>query len=201
MQEISLMAPDKLLLLVVGGAALLVFLALLILVVLLLRRTTHRVEAPPIDLTIDIRQFPAGGPPEDGPQLQIYGTPVRLTAIVLAPAGRNSELPDQDQLPQLLEALLPGLHEVCAVHKPALRYWPCQLSTQGFTHSFFNFVPLPGDRGKGSPWCCVAGRFESASQQLLAGLVCCSARPNSLSQITVQHAGQWMDVVRVKRED
>jgi len=201
MQESSVFYDFDRVLLLAGGVAFLFFLLLLVIVVLLiLRRSTRRVEPPPVDLTIDIRRFPAGGPPEHGPQLQIYGTPVRLTAIVLAPAGRNSSLPAQDRLPQLLEALLPGLSEVFAVHEPELRCWPSQLSTQGFTHSFFNFVPLPGDRGKGSPWCCVAGRFETGSQQLLAGLVCCAASPNSLSQIVVQHEGQWMDVVRVKRE-
>ena len=94
----------------------------------------------------------------------------------------------------MIDSLVPGLWAVVQAHGPLVRCWPFQLSTQGFTNSFFNNVQLPGDRGKGTPWSAVAGRFEVGTRQLLAGLVCVADRPNSLSQMTVAHVGQWLDV-------
>jgi hypothetical protein len=129
--------------------------------------------------------------------LEFYGTPVRLAVLVLAPAGRNNATPTDAELPELIDSLVPGLWAVVQTHGPLVRCWPFQLSTQGFTHSFFNHVRLPGDRGKGTPWSAVAGRFEVGDRQLLAGLVCVADRPNSLSQMTVAHVGQWLDVLRV----
>ena len=94
---------------------------------------------------------------------------------------------------------MPGLWAVVQAHDPLVRCWPFQLGTQGFTHSFFNNLQaLPGDRGKGTPWSAVAGRFEVGDRQLLAGLICVADRPNSLSQMTVAHVGQWLDVLRVR---
>ncbi len=183
-----------------GGAVLAaLFLLLLVVIVFLLLRRRARPPEPALpDLRIDVASLPAQGPPHDGPRLEFYGTPVRLAVLVLAPAGRNNPLPAERDLPAVLDSLLPNFTAVVAAHRPLIRPWPVQLSTQGFASSFFNNVRLPGDRGKGTPWCAVAGRFEAGAQQLLVGLVCVADRPNSLSQITVAHVGQWMDVLRVK---
>ncbi len=193
MQDVSLVV-------LLGGAALaaLVLFLLVILLLALLRSRGRKLEPPPVDMRISVGDLPPGGPPEVGPRLEIYGTPVRLAAIVLAPAGRNTQLPSGDALATAIDGLVPELMSVVTAHRPLFRRWPFQLSTQGFTHSFFNNVPLPGEHGKGTPWCCIAGRFQAGDQQLLAGLVCTAGKPNSLAQITIQHAGQWMDVVRVK---
>lgn len=183
-----------------GGAiaAFVVMVLMVVVLVALLRGRGRKLEPPPVDLRINVADLPADGPPEEGPRLEIYGTPVRLAALVLAPAGRNATLPTGSALAAAIDGLVPELMSVVTAHRPLFRAWPFQLSTQGFTHSFFNNVPLPGEHGKGTPWCCVAGRFEAGDQQLLAGLVCSAGKPNSLAQITVQHVGQWMDVVRVK---
>ena len=190
--------PLDLPIIALAGAAVVAVTVVLWVLIAALRARAARVELPPIDLRINIEDLPAGGPPEDGPRLEVYGIPVRLAVLVLAPAGRNNPLPPTDQLPEVIEDLLPGLMEVIRAHRPLIRRWPVQLSTQGFTRSFFNNVLLPGDRGKGTPWCCVAGRFESGGQQFLAGLVCSAAKPNSLSQIPIAHIGQWMDAVRAR---
>jgi len=192
--------PNPPLVVLLGGAVVVtaVLLLLVVVLVVVLRRRGKNLEAPPIDLRIKVSDLPPGGPPEEGPWLEVYGTPVRLGALVLAPAGRNAELPTGDALAAAVDCLVPELMSVVTAHKPLFRRWPPQLSTQGFMHTFFNNVPLPGEHGKGTPWCCIAGRFEVDDQQLLAGLVCTAAKANSLAQITVQHVGQWMDVVRVK---
>lgn len=192
--------PNLSLVVLLGGAALVVAVLILVVVVLvvLLRGRGRKPEAPPVDLRIRVADFPPGGPPEEGPRLELYGTPVRLVALVLAPAGRNTQLPTGGALADAIDSLVPELMSVVTAHQPLVRCWPVQLSTQGFAHSFFNNVPLPGEHGKGTPWCCIAGRFEAGDQQLLAGLVCAAGKPNSLAQITIQHVGQWIDIVRVR---
>jgi hypothetical protein len=190
---------DKML---VGGTALAVVLALLLFVVmfLLFRRRGARADLAEPDLRIDLTFLPDHGPPSDGPRLEYYGTPVRLVVLVLAPAGRHSPIPAAEELPELIDSLVPGLWAVVEAHRPVVRCWPFQLSTQGFAHAFFKHVQLPGDRGKGTPWSAVSGRFETGTRQLLAGIVCVADRPNSLSQITVAHVGQWLDVLRVRNQ-
>jgi hypothetical protein len=188
--------PDHVL---IGGLALVALcLALPAIWFLLFRRRAVRPEPVAPDLHIDLTTLPDHGPEADSPRLEFYGTPVRLAVLVLAPAGRNNATPTDAELPELIDSLVPGLWAVVQAQSPLVRYWPFQLSTQGFTHSFFNNVQLPGDRGKGTPWSAVAGRFEVGDRQLLAGLICVADRPNSLSQVTVAHVGQWLDVLRVR---
>ena len=102
------------------------------------------------------------------------------------------------ELAVTLENLLPGLREIIGRHQPQVMLWPNQLSSQGFLQAFFNLAALPGDHGKGTPWCSAAGKFEGGGQQYLAGLICCSAGPNSLGEITVDKPGQWLSVLRVR---
>ena len=198
MDEVQIASDGLMVVLVAVAVLAAVMLVSIAVVISMLRRRKRPTESPPIDLRIRIDDLPQQGPLADGPRLEFYGTPVRLAVLVLAPAGRNSQLPTADELLAAIDCLVPGLTAVVAAHKPIVRSWPFQLSTQGFTHSFFNNVQLPGDRGRGTPWCSLVGRFETGSQQLLAGLVCVADKPNSQSQHTVAHAGQWMDVLRVR---
>jgi hypothetical protein len=147
---------------------------------------------------LDVEALPFVGVPASGPRLEYYGTPVRLAALVLAPAGRGVALPTNEHVPKLLEDLIPGLAQVIHAQRPVFRRWPQQLSSQGFTQLFFSKVALPRDRGKGTPWCSAAGKFESEGKQFLVGIICRADAPNSLSQTVVQHHGQWHDVLRVK---
>jgi hypothetical protein len=151
-------------------------------------------------LCLDVSQLDATGPPPASPRLEFYGTPVRLAVVVIAPAGRHSDLPPVEMLPSLLDRLEPGMARVIASHQPLVRTWPTQLSSQGFAQAFFNQVLLPGDRGKGTPWCSIAGKFQVGERLLLVGFVCCAREPNGLSQITVQHEGQWLDILRIRGE-
>ena len=193
--------PDLSWAMVVMALAVVVFLLLLAVFILLIMtaRRRQRLPSSPNDLTIDVSQLPAGGPPGEGPTLEFYGMSVRLVVVVLAPAGRNAQLPPENKLASVLDDLSPGLSSVVLSHRPVLRMWPSQLSTQGFVHALFNNLQLPGDRGKGTPWCCAAGRFDAGDQQLLAGILCAADKPNSLSQVTIANVGQWIEVVRVKR--
>lgn len=153
------------------------------------------------DLSIDVAALEPSGLPATGPRLEFYGTPVRVAVFVLAPVGRGGSLPPPDRMPELVENLVPDLMSVLSAHAPVVRRWPEQLSSQGFVHAFFNNLQLPGDRGKGTPWCSIAGKFISGEQLYLAGLVCWAEKPNGLSQVEIQHDGQWADVLRVRRGD
>jgi hypothetical protein len=150
------------------------------------------------DLFVDVSQLDASGPPATGPRAEFYGLPVRLAVVVIAPAGRNSELPAPELLPGLLDRLDPGLSAVVASHHPLVCRWPMQLSTQGFAQRFFNQVALPGERGKGTPWCSIAGKLQVGDRLFLVGIVCCAQQPNGLGQFVVQHEGQWLDILRIR---
>jgi hypothetical protein len=170
-------------------------------VVLWLSRVRRRATAASADtseLTVQVGSLPATGPRSDGPRLEFYGVPVRLAVLVLAPVGRDGALPEDPLLPRLVDQLLPQLRSVLDHDQPLFRRWPAQLSSQGFFHAFFHHLALPGDRGKNSPWCSVAGKFTAQGQQYLVGMVCCADRPNALSEVVVEHEGRWLDTVRVK---
>lgn len=150
------------------------------------------------NLSIDVEKLDNKGPLPDGPQLSYYGTQVRLVVLVLAPAGRGTEFPSKENLRDIVDRLVPDLSMVLDWHQPIYRQWPDQLSTKGFSQTLFNNMRLPGDRGKGTPWCGIAGRFEIGEGHLLAGLICRASSPNGLSQIVVEHEGQWNDIMRVQ---
>ncbi len=182
----------------VAAAAVVIVVALLLVRWL---RTSRKVRRQPeSDLFVDVGQLDAAGPPQQGPRLEFYGTPVRLAVVVVAPAGRHGELPPAGVLPSLMDRLVPGLPNVVAVHRPMICRWPAQLSTQGFAQSFFNQVALPGDRGKGTPWCSIAGKLQVGDRLFLVGLVCCANQSNGLSQVVVQYEGQWLDILRIRDE-
>jgi hypothetical protein len=123
-----------------------------------------------------------------------------LAVVVVAPAGRQGELPPPEVLPGLIDRLVPGLSSVIASHRPLICRWPAQLSTQGFAQRFLNQVALPGDHGKGTPWCSIAGKLKVGDRLFLVGIVCCAHQPNGLSQVVVQHEGQWLDILRIRDE-
>lgn len=159
---------------------------------------------------VDIQQSAAGfvlseldprGPPVGALKLELYGTAVCLRVVVLAPLGRGVALPDNDQLPHLLNHFMSGFTRLTALHRPLLIRWPEQLSASGFEQSFFNHAGLPGDHGRGSCWSAVAGRFSLAGDQFLIGLVCSTASADGLGEIVVAREGQWLDVVRIRELD
>ena len=150
------------------------------------------------DLKILIAELGDAGPPSGLPALELYNLPVRLAAIVLAPVGRVSELPRDEELPALIEAIVPGLDKIAASHRPLIRRWPSQVSARGFAHLFFANAKLPGDGGKGSPWSSVAGMFKLKGQPVMAALILRTASPNSLGQTIIEEEHQWLGCLRVR---
>jgi hypothetical protein len=177
---------------VVGG------LAVLLVLWRLLRRKPVAKESVPLPLAIDVTKLAQPGPPPSDVQVTVYNIPMRLALVVLAPAGREGKIPPDEMLGEVIDGIAPNLLHAKNSHMPLVRRWPPQLSSQGFTQVFFTNVPLPGDGGKGTAWCSLAGRVEAPSGPVLAGLVLVAEKPNSLGQIAVNQASQWLDIVRVK---
>ncbi|MGE0756588.1 MAG: hypothetical protein AB7F89_05980 [Pirellulaceae bacterium] len=166
---------------------------------LALRRRPAPVKPPPVQPEVDIARLDMVPPDAFADsRLELYGTPVRVGVLVLAPVGRDGRRPQAEEVPELLDQLLPGLADVVSHDQPLLRLWNAQMSSQGFVHAFSNRLPLPGDRGKGSRWCSVAGKFTAFSHQYLAGVILQSEKENALSQYVVQHEGQWHDLLRMR---
>ncbi len=156
-----------------------------------------RPEGPP-DLAIDVAALGTQGPPAQGPVLEFYNVPVRLAAVVLAPAGRVRELPPLNQLDPVLDSIVPGLAKVVAAHRPMVRKWPAQPSVRGFAHLFFGQARLPGDGGKGTPWSSAAGVFKVEGHATMAALVFRTEGPTSHGQEIVEREEQWLGMLRVK---
>ncbi|MGY8767190.1 MAG: hypothetical protein ACKVH8_02005 [Pirellulales bacterium] len=162
------------------------------------KKVTPKVAGPePIVLQHDV---PSGPSTVTGKiaHLELYNVPVKLVAVVLAPTGRTQPIPDENQLRDLLESFLPGMMDAVRSHRPDFYRWPGQLSTTGFAQSFFVESNLPGERGKGTPWSAIAGKFETNERDYLIGLVCCADDNNGMDQITVDRPQQWLDIVRIK---
>lgn len=181
----------------IAAAALVAIVAVYVLAKWLKRRRRKPAPAEP-DLTIDVATLPATGPPAAGPRLYCYSVPVRVAALVLAPAGRVRPLPPVGRLHEMLDSLLPGLSEVIASHKPTIRRWPPQLSVRGFAHQFFINAKLPGQGGKGTPWCSVAGVFKMEGQSVMAGMILRAEAATQLGPRVVEHEAQWLDVLRIR---
>jgi len=164
-----------------------------------LLKRRKRVLPPQVpDLAVDVMSLPTAGPPASGPALYYYNVPVRLAAVVLAPAGRVRDLPPPGQLDDVLDSIVPGLAQVVSTHAPLVRYWPRQLSAKGFAHAFFGHARLPGQGGKGTPWCSAAGIFKIEGQPLMAGLVMRAQTTSNLGQAIVEREAQWLDLLRIK---
>ena len=176
------------------------FLAAMGFLLRLLRRR-RRVATPVPELQrVDVVELGDEGPPAGMPRVEIYGTPVRIAAIIIAPLGRGSLMPSPTTLPEVLESVVPGLQQAMQSHESKIVTWPEQLSWHGFSQAFFTHVPLPGDRGKGSPWSSVAGKFTADEVPFVIGLICRAASSNSIGQIIVEREGQWLDILRVRAD-
>ena len=190
---------DSIVILAVGVVLLLIMVALIVTVLwFVFRRKPARLPPKPPDRSISVATLNASGAPADVAQLEYYGCPVRLAILIVAPVGRAGSIPEKELLPELFEQFVPQFLQVVAAHQPQLQFWPAQISSAGFTNSFFGKIALPGDRGKGTPWCALAGRFTAMGGHYLAGIVCCGDDATGLGQLVIEQEAQWRDVLRVK---
>ncbi|MBN2296507.1 MAG: hypothetical protein JXM70_29030 [Pirellulales bacterium] len=179
-----------------------------IVVLLLLRRYLRRhkksKDTLPTEPTIDVaelyRKGELLGPPAKGPTLEFYNLPVRLVAVAIAPVGRLHEPPNRDQLPEIIDCIVPGLDNVNDAHSPVVHVWPRQVSVRGFAHSFFTHVKLPDEHEKKNPWSLVAGLFKVDDQPMMAGLVLQADDPNRHGQYVMEKEEDWLGILRIRQQ-
>src|SRR5438552_3835550 len=99
---------------VVGGAA---ALAIVVIATAVLRSRRRRPPPLPEMVVVDLASVGDLGPPEDGPELRCYGLGVRLAVLILAPSGRQREVPTSIERSAMIDQIVPGLAKVVAVHR------------------------------------------------------------------------------------
>jgi len=128
--------------------------------------------------------------------LKVRNLPARLGAIALAPLGRI-ELPSDEELPGVLDALVPGLGAFLKRDKPVIRHWPNQVSVGGFANNLALHLQVPGKDLTETPWCLVAGKTRRPAGLLLVALAFASPRPNRLGVVRLEDESDWMQAVQV----
>jgi hypothetical protein len=146
-------------------------------------------------LVIELSALPTAEP--GATRLMVYHIPVRLAVVVIAPLGRDSDPPTHSQVPKLLDRIVPGLASALSHDQTIVKIWPRQLSATGFAPSLLRHVRLPGDKGRRTPWCLVAGRTTFNHASYAVGLALGADSPNNLGLIAVESEHQWLDVVRM----
>lgn len=180
-----------------GLFGLAILLALLRKIALLFHRSTP-VSLTDESLVIELGALPAAEP--GATRLAVYHVPVRLAVVVIAPLGRESEPPTHSEVPKLLDQIVPGLSSVLSHDQTIVKIWPRQLSAIGFAPSLLRHVRLPGDKGRGTPWCLLAGRTTFGDSSYAVGLALGAASANNLGLIAVESEHQWLDIVRLRSE-
>jgi hypothetical protein len=143
-----------------------------------------------------LTEYPDLKPSTGDRQLRIEGVPVRMRLVVVAPAGTASEV-DMDDIPDMLERIVPGLGEIYKYDKPRVKVWPTQVSYQGFA-TFFHRNTLTGAKdGEQTRWAMAAGRVKLCKQQVMLGLALQSVKPNTVGRRTVD-SHEWASMLRVR---
>jgi len=160
------------------------------------RATGKRIES---GLEEDLSEYPLPRPSTGDRQLRIEGVPCRLRLIALAPAGKADEI-DEDQIPKMLNQIVPGLGDIFLADKPRVRIWPVQISYEGFAKHFHRNTKKPEEEDEPTPWVIVAGRVKIAKQQVMLGIAALAAKPTTVSRQTYD-SHQWATSVKVRVRD
>jgi hypothetical protein len=178
-----------------------VVLALLLLVAVALRRLLARVrrrapaEQPPV--AEDLASYPTP-PALWGPRrLTLYGLPVRLRLVVVAPLGLEAGHIVPEDVEGLLDRVVPGLGPCIRADRPRVRLWPTQLSYQGFTAAFRLLTLVPQTEREPSRWALLMGRVLIARRPIVLGLALLGDQEHTFGAIALEHPHQWMQALRI----
>jgi hypothetical protein len=197
-QEFLRSPQGRLVLVALGGLLALLIVREVVRTGLRLFRHTRRSLAEDAAPDFDVAALAVPDRDWKGARLTVYHVPVRVGLVVVAPLARDTDLPDEADVTSLLDKIVPGLGEV-ADSEDALRViWPRQYSASGFAHRLARHVKLPGEMGRDTPWCLVAGRASVRGEVFVVGLALAAATPNNLTLIVIESDHQWLDVLRVR---
>ena len=148
-------------------------------------------------MDFEFGKLPHGKPSLSGTQLLCYDPPTKLVLVVLAPLGKKPFPKEADQRLKLLDNALKNLSKIALKDQPETRIWPNQLSSEGFSSSFFGRLGLPGDKGRGTPWVTLAGKVILGNQQFMIGLLLQCEEENNMGLIKIEQEHQWQQTLRV----
>jgi len=182
----------------------LVGVALLVLVVIVfLTRRVVKLFRKPEDVSlvdplrvVDLTVEPLGN--SERVDLKVHNLPVRLGVVVLAPLGRI-DVPDDEELPSILDGLVPGLGKYITRDKPIIRTWPNQVSVGGFANNLALHMQVGGQDLTETPWCLVAGKTKRPDGLLLVTLALAAETVNRLGVVRLEDESQWMQAIQVNR--
>jgi hypothetical protein len=138
---------------------------------------------------------------EPGPRvLTVYGQPVRLRLVVMAPAERGVGELDEAMADRLLDCIQPGLGEVATADYPRVRIWPRQTGLGGFAAAFQRYVPIPGRPRRRSHWIRLTGVVLAGRHAIDVGLALYGDVPNRIGIVAVRQ-GQWLDVLGTRQAE
>ena len=130
--------------------------------------------------------------------LKVHNLPARLGVVVLAPLGRL-DLPDDEEIPNILDGLVPGLGKFVADDTPIVRSWPNQVSVGGFANNLALHMQVGGKDLTETPWCLVAGKTKRPDGLLLVTLALAAEASNRLGVVRLDDESQWMQAIQVSR--
>ena len=180
------------------GVALLVFIVLVFLtrrVVKLFRKPKEISLVDPLRV-VDLSAEPLGK--NERADLKVHNLPARLGVVVLAPLGRL-DLPDDEEIPNILDGLVPGLGKFVADDTPIVRSWPNQVSVGGFANNLALHMQVGGKDLTETPWCLVAGKTKRPDGLLLVTLALAAEASNRLGVVRLDDESQWMQAIQVSR--
>ena len=180
------------------GVALLVFIVLVFLtrrVVKLFRKPKEISLVDPLRV-VDLSAEPLGK--NERTDLKVHNLPARLGVVVLAPLGRL-DLPDDEEIPNILDGLVPGLGKFVADDTPIVRTWPNQVSVGGFANNLALHMQVGGKDLTETPWCLVAGKTKRPDGLLLVTLALAAEASNRLGVVRLDDESQWMQAIQVSR--
>lgn len=180
---------------ILGLAVLLALIVLLVVLRALFRRRPGK-GGHEQNLEERLGAYPDLKPSTGDRRLLIEGVPVRLRLVVIAPSGNESEA-SVDDVEKVLEAVLPGLGEICRLDRPRVRVWPRQLSYDGFANHFHRNMIFPEDDGKLSRWAAVCGRVKLGKYQVMLGVALQGIKPNTVGRRTLK-MHEWSSVLRIR---
>ncbi|HQR42006.1 MAG TPA: hypothetical protein PLX97_04965 [Gemmatales bacterium] len=154
-----------------------------------------------LELLEQLAGYPPAPPlPASARKLAIYGMPVRLRLLVIGPLGHDAGQIAAEDVDAIVERMVPGMAERLQEDLPRVRLWPTQLSQAGFLAAFRRNTQLPeGDRAR--RWVLVMGKVVLDGRPLAAGLALQASEEHTLGPVVLQHAHQWMEVMRFQRTE
>lgn len=139
---------------------------------------------------------PAPPLPADAKPLVLYDLPVRIRLMVIGPLGHDAGTVQPEEVAAIVDRIVPGIYTRVVQDATRIRLWPTQLSYSGFIASFRRLSPLPADVERQQRWVLVMGKVIRNGAPIAVGMALQSTEPHTLGPVMLQHAHQWMEVMR-----